>query len=120
MKNILMSLLVAVAMLGLLANAEAATTNKPVTKAAPAKTKAKTHPFKGIIKTLDQTAKLVVLEGPKAQTYLITSETRITKNGKPAVLADIIVGEEVTGQARETPEGKWEARSIYAGKKAKN
>jgi hypothetical protein len=59
---------------------------------------------------------VVVLEGAKAQMFQITSETKITKDDKPATLSDAKVGEPVTGYAVEIADGKWEARSLYAGK----
>jgi len=90
------------------------------TKSAPAKAAiTKGRPFRGKIKTVNQAApSTIVLEGPKAQTFLITPDTRISKDNQPATLQDLKPGEAVTGYARETPEGKWEARTVYAGQRA--
>ncbi len=103
---------------------DSAGANTPVEKkaetVAPAKpaSKAKSKPFRGKLKVVDYKAKVIVLEGAKAQTFQITSETRINKDDKPAALSELNVGEAVTGYARETPDGKWEARSLYAGKRS--
>jgi hypothetical protein len=50
-------------------------------------------------------------------TFDITSETRITKNGQPAVLSDIAVDDKV-GVAYKKSEGKLDATTINAGKKS--
>ena len=92
---------------------------KPLTNSVPAQAaaKPKSKPFRGRLKVVDLNAKVIVLEGAKAQTYQITSETKITKDEKPARLDEIAAGESVTGYAREVANGKWEARSLYAGKR---
>jgi hypothetical protein len=91
---------------------------KSVTNTTPAKTitKAKSKPFKGHLKSVDLENKVVVLEGAKAQTFQITSETKISNDDKPAMLKDIKTGDPVTGYAVEIADGKWEARSLFAGK----
>ncbi|MBU6401523.1 MAG: hypothetical protein KGS61_14495, partial [Verrucomicrobia bacterium] len=37
------------------------------------------------------------------------------KGGKPAVIADLVVGDEVRGTARETADGKAEAVTVHLG-----
>jgi hypothetical protein len=50
------------------------------------------------------------LEGKeKGRTFQITSATKITKDGKPAVTDDVLVGQTVGGLAKETAAGKWES-----------
>jgi hypothetical protein len=117
MKALSLAVLFAALWLGIDQKSSAA--GKSITNAVPTKpaVAAKSKPFRGRLKTVDLNAKIIVLEGAKAQTYQITSETRISKDDKPATLNEISVGESVTGFAREIAEGKWEARSLYAGKR---
>jgi hypothetical protein len=113
--------LLASAIAGLPLQASAQTTNKPaaVKKAAPdqgdstAKKKSG-HPFRGKLAAVDKTAKTIKLG---ESTYQITSQTKITKAGKPATLDDGVVGEEVTGYARPTEDGKMAASSVRFGPK---
>ena len=94
--------------------------DKPADKAAEGKKEAKSkfRPFNGTIKSVDKTAKTITLEGEKAQAFQITSETKIVKDGKPAILDELSAGDKIGGRARETSDGKWEALTINAGKKA--
>jgi hypothetical protein len=91
-----------------------ASTNAP-TATAPA---AKKHgvPFKGKVAAVDTTATTVTI-GTK--TYNVTSDTKILKDGKPATLADITVGETISGYAKKDDAGKLNATSISIGKKVK-
>ena len=75
------------------------------------------RPFRGTIKAVDPGAKTITLEGEKAQTFAIASETKVSKDGKPAAFADLVAGESVGGRARETADGKWTAVTVNAGKK---
>jgi len=75
------------------------------------------RPFRGTIKAVDPGAKTITLEGEKAQTFAIVSETKISKDGKPAAFADLVTGEAVGGRARETADGKWMAVTVNAGKR---
>ncbi len=81
--------------------------------------KQKQIPFRGKVSAVDKTAKTITLEGKeKSRTFQITSATKITKDGKPAVMDDVIVGQTVGGSARETAAGKWEVVSLNVGAKA--
>jgi hypothetical protein len=113
--------LLAAAVAGLPLQALAQTTNKPaaVKKAAPDQSdstakKKNGHPFRGKLAAVDKTAKTIKLG---ESTYQITSQTKITKAGKPATLDDGVVGEEVTGYARPTEDGKMAASSVRFGPK---
>jgi len=68
------------------------TTNAP-TAAAPAKKHAGL-PFNGKIATLDATASTITVG---SLTISIASTTKITKDAKPATLADFAVGDAVAG-----------------------
>jgi hypothetical protein len=113
--------LLAAAIAGLPLRAMAQTTNKPATtkKATKDQTdsaakKKAAHPFHGKLAAVDQTAKTIKVG---ESIYQITSETKIVKAGKPATLADGVVGEEVGGYAKPTEDGKMAATSVRFGPK---
>src|SRR5690242_18251197 len=83
------------------------------TNAAP-KTKYVTHiariiPFHGKIKAIDKTDMTITVG---KETIQITSQTRITKLGKPAVFEDGQVGDNVGGAYRKDEEGHLNAISL--------
>jgi len=81
--------------------------------------KQKQMPFRGKVSAVDKTKKTVTLEGKeKGRTFQITSVTKITKEGKPAVLDDVIVGQTIGGLAKENA-GKWEIVTLSVGANAK-
>jgi hypothetical protein len=84
---------------------------------AAQQTKPKYRPFHGTIKSFDKAAKTLTLNGPKAQTFLIISETKINKDGKPAGLEALVAGETLGGRARQAADGRWEALTLNVGKK---
>jgi hypothetical protein len=103
--------------------AQAQSTNKTVAgqkpaaqKADPAKTEkhASPGPFHGKLAELDKNAKTITVG---KRTFHITAETKITKAGKPAVLADGVVGEEVGGYLKPDSDGKLVASSLRFGPK---
>jgi len=63
------------------------------TPKAPAKHKHGT-PFRGTLDSMDTNAMTLTVG---SRTFQVTSTTRITKNGQPAVLSDGTVGQPVTG-----------------------
>ena len=78
--------------------------------------KPKQMPFRGKVSAVDKTAKAITLEGKEnGRTFQITSGTKITKDGKPAVLDDITVGQSVGGLAKQSAAGKWEASTVNLG-----
>jgi hypothetical protein len=69
------------------------------------------YPFFGELEPHD--AKSLTLKGKKkARVLLVTSDTRVLKNGATAKLSDATVGERVSGSARKNAEGKEEAVTI--------
>ena len=70
--------------------------------------------FRGTVSAVD--AKAMTLTVGK-RTFEITSETKITKDGKSAILSDIAVGDKVGGAYKKTDDGKLAATTINAGKK---
>jgi len=94
-------------------HAQAATNAAPAKKASKAKTPVnKTIPFRGKIKAIDNTAKTISIGN---ETIQVTSETKITKQGKPATLADGVVNEPVTGAYHKDADGKLNAVSVRFG-----
>ena len=72
-------------------------------------------PFHGKLLALDQKAKTIMVG---KRTFQITSETKIKKAGKPATLADGVVGEPGSGYVKPIANGKWMAVSVNFGPKA--
>lgn len=80
------------------------------------KPKRETYPYQGKVKSSDKTAMTVTLEGKEKERIIsVTSETKITKEGKPATFGDITVGENVRGQVKKTADGKESATSVFIG-----
>ena len=115
LKKIFLTSLLAVAALGVALPVSAA--DQPAPSDAPPKAKkAKGMPFNGKIKSVDKAAKTITLNREKSNVLQITSQTKITKDGKPAVFDDIVAGETVGGLAHEK-DGKLEVSSIRVGPK---
>ena len=112
--------LLAAALAGQPAQLLAQTTNPPAAvkpaaaKKEPAAKKKSAHPFRGKLAAVDKTAKTIKVG---ASLYQITSETKITKAGKPATLEDGIVGEPVTGYVKPAEDGKLVATTVHFGAK---
>jgi hypothetical protein len=107
--------LLAGAILGAPQVVQAQSTNKAPAKSAGEETKKKAvgHPFHGKLAALDKLSKTISVG---KSTYQITSETKIKKAGKPATLADGVVGEEVSGYVKPTEDGKLVATTVNFGK----
>ena len=63
---------------------------------------------------MDKTAKTIKVG---ESIYQITSETKITKAGKPATLEDGVVDEPVSGYVKPTDDGKMTATTVRFGAK---
>src|SRR5215469_3617208 len=75
------------------------------------------EPFHGTVDALDTNAMTLKVG---SRTFQITSDTRIMKDDKPAVLADGAVGQPVTGYYKAGQEGvNLDASSVYFGTHAK-
>jgi len=77
--------------------------------------KAGAHPFHGKLAAVDQVTKTITVG---KTTYQITSETKIKKAGKPATLADGVVGEDASGYVKPAEDGKMVASSVNFGPRA--
>jgi hypothetical protein len=107
--------LVTAALLGLPAVVSAQTntsTNSTIAKSKPL-------PFIGRLGSVDKTAMTFTLDEKTkpGRTFEVTSETRIMKEGKPATLADGVVGYPVRGSYTKTADGKLEAHTVSFGAK---
>jgi len=108
--------LLAAALVALPALSRAEGTNSPAAsdQAAPAKPKKHNPPFNGKVGAVDLSAKTLTVGTLVLQ---VTPDTKITKDGKPAALADGVVGEPVGGAYHKTAEGKLDATAIHFGAK---
>ncbi len=99
-----------------LSRAADSTTNAPE-QAAPAKPKKHAIvPFHGKVAAVDANAMTLTVG---KRTFVVTSETKITKDGKPATLADGVVGENVGGAYKKSEDGKLNATTVNFGTKPK-
>ena len=99
-----------------LSRAEGSSTNAP---AVPGQTPAqpKKHgnpPFHGNLSAVDTKAMTLTVG---TLTLQVTPDTKITKDGKSATLADGVVGEQVSGAYKKTDDGKLNATSVHFGAK---
>lgn len=110
--------LFALAILSVPAMVHAAGTNLPAAKQTePAKVKQPHEilPFHGKVAAID--AKAMTLTIGK-RVFTVTSETKITKDGKPATLSQAVVGENVGGAYKKEAGEKLLATTINFGTKA--
>ncbi len=97
------------------AQANAADKAKPAEAAAKAP---RPYPFSGKLGAVDQEKKTITLMGKeRSRTLHLNHETKIMLQGKPATLADAVVGQEVAGQLRKTDDGKETLVSLRIGPK---
>ena len=93
--------------------------DKPVKKAESAeaakpKPKNSRLPFTGKITAVDTTASTVTVG---ERVFNVTSETKVLKDGKPATLSELTVGEPVRGSYTKDEAGKLNAALVHAGAK---
>ena len=99
-----------------LAHAQNSGTNLPAAPGQTEPAKPKKHEglvFNGKVSAVD--AKAMTLTVGK-RTFEVTSETKITKDGKPAILSDIAVGDKVGGAYKKAGD-KLAATTINDGKR---
>jgi hypothetical protein len=92
----------------------------PPTPAAPAAPEAKPKAvrFQGKLEAVDKVNKTITVGVEVKRVIDITSNTKITKAGKPATLDDGVVGEDVSVSYLKTGDGadaKYTARSVRFG-----
>lgn len=108
--------LLAATLIALPALSYAEGTNAPAApgQTTPAKPNKNGIPFHGKLAAVD--TKAMTLTVGKL-TIQVTSETKITKAGQPATLADGVVGEHVGGAYKKADDGKLNATVIHFGPK---
>lgn len=91
----------------------------PVT--APGKAgaaKRETYPFRGVVASVDATARTVTLEGKGSRRVIaILPDTRLIRAGNPATLEDVKAGEKVGGTLKKSGEGREVALLFRVGDK---
>ena len=106
----------------LVAPARAQDTNQAPTSTKPAKPapkkEAKALTFTGKIGAMDKVAYTITLDDKAKRVFQISSDTLISKDGKPAIMADGKVGDAVHGTYRKGDDGKLEALILNYGAKA--
>lgn len=115
-KNIALYAIVAAALIAAPSALRAQDTGATNSPAATAPAKKHGVPFHGKAAAVD-TAAMTVTVGTK--TFNIASDTKITKDGKPATLSDITVGETISGSSKKDAAGKLNATVIHIGEKKK-
>ncbi len=100
-------------------------TNAPVkeTKSKPAKKAAKSEPkpttFSAKLASVDKVARTLTLDNRAKQVIQVTSETLITRDGKPAIFNDGNVGDAMNGTYKKADDGKLVALTVNFGEKPK-
>ena len=89
-------------------HASAADTNAPAVE-KPKVAKPRAIPFHGTVSAIDKT-KLTITVGER--TFQVTSDTKINKNEKPAILDDLAVGDTVGGAYKKAADGTLDAITI--------
>ena len=86
--------------------------------AAPAKDpqkkeeKQQTSTINGKVSAVTDAAVTIVDSAQAEHTVAVTSETKVTKSGKDATLADVKANDAVTVEARKGEDGTWTALKI--------
>jgi len=109
-------LFLGVAVVGLPVWSRAQSTNSATRENKEDKPKRSSVPLHGKLKSVDSGARTITVG---AHTFQITSETKITKHGQPAVLSEGVVGEEVSVLYQKSEGGVLEALTVHFGPKEK-
>jgi hypothetical protein len=92
-----------------------ATLTRADDSAAPATAPASPSKFYGPVTAIDTNAMTFTVGD---QTFAVTSESHLTKAGKPATLSDAVVGEPARGTYTTGKDGKLDVTKVSFGKKA--
>lgn len=112
-QTMVLSLLAAgLAVLPVAARAQGANTNAPPKQTMTPKGHA--IPFHGKVTAVDTKAMTLTVGN---RTFQLTSDTKISKDGQPATLSDVMVGEPVRGTYQKADAGKLDALSVQLGAK---
>ena len=86
-------------------------TANPEASASPG-AKAKPLPYRGKVASVDASGKTFTVG---KRTIKVTDQTKITKQGAAATMADITVGEKVSGSYWKKDDGSLEAKNVKVG-----
>jgi hypothetical protein len=86
------------------------------TNAAAASAPSMKGKISGTVSAVDTNAMTFVVED---QTYSVSDDSQITRNGKPATLADVVVGDPVKGSYMKGDDGKMTVTKVKFGKMKK-
>ncbi len=95
-------------------NAVAPATSDQTTNAPVKHKKHSSLVFNGKVSAVDTNAMTLTIG---KRTFDITSETKIIKDGQPATLNDIAVGDSLGGAYKKSEDGKLSAVTVHDGKK---
>lgn len=85
----------------------------PPAKEAPKKAeKAQTSTINGTVSAVTDSAVTIVDSAKAELTVAVNSETKVTKSGKDATLADLKANDNVTVEAKKGDDGTWTALKI--------
>jgi len=88
---------------------------KPSESTSPEKPpKARAIPFRGTVTAVDKAANTVTVG---ERVFHLSSETKLSKDGKPATTSEIVVGESISGNYTKGDDGKLLARTVRVGPK---
>jgi hypothetical protein len=96
---------------------KAAAAPAPSASTSPAQAEsspAKSHPFHGMVASVDAKAKTFTISSKKdnSRVFKISDQTTITKTGNPATMKDIAENQEVRGSCWKQADGSLVVRSI--------
>lgn len=84
----------------------------------PAEKKTNRYPIRGKLKAVDTSAQTITLAGTeKDRVFKVTMQTEIIRGGKPATLAEALVGDSVGGLVERQPDGDVIALKVRFGPK---
>jgi hypothetical protein len=69
--------------------------------------------FNGTVSAVDTNAMTFTVDD---QTYMVTDDTQLSRNGKTATLADVVVGDPVRGSYSKGADGKMTVAKVRFGK----
>ena len=92
--------------------------DKPAEKKTEEKKKGGPLPFNGNVASVDKTAMTLTVKGKeKDRVFTVTSQSKISKDGKPATFDDVKAGEHVTGSYKKGEGDKMDIVSLYVGER---
>lgn len=84
--------------------------------ASPAKSGTRPFVFHGMATAVDQSAKTFTIAGKeKSRVFKVTENTKVTKAGNPATIADITENTEISGSYWERDKDSLEAKTVKIG-----